>query len=124
MRDFRLKPPDGSAENDEARRDRAEATLLGWEIEEATAEYLAASGHSALAIVFATLILLVAMTLIVTVGMRSGLIVLGAGLLLAPTAWRWCRDAFQARRTMRRLEAESERLLEQQRQRDLDSGAG
>lgn len=84
--------------------------LIEWEFDEATDDYMIATAHGAVMTVFASVLILLAITLGVTVGMTSALVVLGFGAVLTPTALRAIRDAYAAHRRMARARAAARSL--------------
>jgi hypothetical protein len=104
-REFRLTRPVGPTGEDDLQR--SASTLAGWELEEARSEYLGLLSLTPTALGFASVLLLTAMTLSVTLGLNLGLPVLGVGALLAPRAVSWLRRTVSARRRLKRLEAGS-----------------
>lgn len=108
MRDFRLQHPDPSVPSSDS--DSAETMMVEWELDEATHEYMAATAHGAVMTVFGSVLVLLAITLGVTVGMSSALVVMGFGAVLTPTAIRAVRGALVAHRRMGRARAAAQAL--------------
>lgn len=107
MREFRLSKP-GADDDGEEEGESAELIMKEWEIEEAKTAYVMAAAGSPVVLGFASVVVILALTLAVTLGFGLGLAVLAIGLVLSPIALGWLRSAAGARSRLRQLEGESD----------------
>ena len=110
MRDFRLRNPGSAVRTEAERLDRAEATMVEWDVEEATTEYMAAVRFSSLTFAYASVFLILVLTLTVTIGLTSALVVLGVGAALTAVWLRGLRESLNARRRLKEVEREARSL--------------
>ncbi len=106
MRDFRLRRP-GVIDDDAAESAvRADSLMREWELEEAREAYVSGAAFGPALLGFASVMLLLALTLAVSLELGVGLSVVASGVALSPFAWGWLRRTVVARRRSGRLEAE------------------
>ncbi len=107
MREFRLKKPGSDESEGEDIQSAADAIMRRWEEEEARNAYLSTAGMGPATLGFASVVMLLALTLAVTLGLRLGMAVLAVGLVLSPIALGWLRTAIVSADRLKRLEKES-----------------
>lgn len=107
MRDFRLRRPGSDDDERGDHESTPDAIMQEWEMEEARDAYSSATALGPAVLGFASVVVLLALTLAVTLGFGLGLVVLGVGLVLSPMALEWLRTAIVAAARLKRLERES-----------------